>query len=159
MTKRVAVLVVAAALASSAAYADFNALVRAVDDHPGMHRIWTPGIGLARLVVWMIHPAGVHDFQLAIFEGKDKFDGADFQRIVATSNATPMIQVHSNRTGEVSVIWARPLGGDTFELLVLAHDPTDETVVVRTVIDGDTLAREIANPRHASDIARRQESD
>lgn len=154
MTKRV-VAVLAALLICSSAYADFDALVRAVRSHPGMHRVWTPGIGFARLVVWMIHPAGVSDFQLAIFEGKAKFDGGDFERIVSTSNATPMVQVHSNRTGEVSIVWARPLRGDLLELLILAHDPKDQTVVVRTVVDGETLAREIANPRHAPEMARR----
>lgn len=159
MTKRVAVLVIAAALVSSGAYADFDSLVRAVRAHPGMHRIWTPGFGLARMIVWMIHPEGVSDIQLAIFEGKQKFDRADFERIVSTSNATPMVQVHSNRTGEVAIVWMHPLHGDTFELLVLAHDPKDQTVVVRTVIDGETMARALSHPRHAQDIARTKESD
>lgn len=157
MSKR-AGAILAVVLFCSSAYADFNGLVRAVDAHRGMHRVWTPGIGLARLVVWMVHPAGVHDFQLAVFEGKERFNHADFESIVATSGATPIIQVHSNRTGEVSVIWMQPIHRDTFELLLLAHDPNDETVVLRTVIDGETLAREISDPRYASEVARRSES-
>jgi len=40
-------------------------------------------------------------------------------------------------------------------MTILAHDPGDDTVVVRAVVDGEVLAREIADPRHASDIARR----
>ncbi|HEX9405886.1 MAG TPA: hypothetical protein VF975_01115 [Thermoanaerobaculia bacterium] len=37
----------------------------------------------------------------------------------------------------------------------LAHHPNDETVVLRAVINGELLAREIADPRHASRIAER----
>jgi len=66
-----------------------------------------------------------------------------------------MIRVHSNRTGELALIWARPVRGGLMEMTILAHDPGDDTVVVRAVVDGEVLAREIADPRHASDIARR----
>jgi hypothetical protein len=154
MSKRLGVAIVAALLCSSA-YADFNALVRAMHAQRGLHRVWTPGLGFARLVVWMIHPVGVRDFQIAVFEGKARFDSRDFERILGASDGTPMVQVHSNRTGEVAVIWARPVSGDLMEMLLVAHDPNDETVVLRTVVDGETLAREISNPRDASRVARR----
>lgn len=155
MSKRVAVAFLALLIASSA-YADFNALVRAMHAHPGLHQVWTPGIGLARFAVWMIHPAGVHDIQLAVFEGDAHFDGSDFARLLNTTEARPMVQVHSNRTGEVALIWARPIGADLMEMLLVAHDPGDDTVVLRTVVDGEMLAREIANPRKASRIAREE---
>jgi hypothetical protein len=66
-----------------------------------------------------------------------------------------MIQVHSTRTGETAVIWMRPAQGDLVEMLLVAHDPKDNTVVMRAVIDGEMLAREISDPRHASRIAQR----
>jgi len=155
---RRAALVAIAAFVSSSAYADFDSLVRAMHAQRGLHRVWTPGIGLARLMVRVIHPAGVHDVQLALFEGDARFNSRDFERILRASDGKPMVQVHSNRTGEVAVIWARPAGPDLMEMLLVAHDPNDNTVVLRTVIDGETLAREIADPRHASRIARREGS-
>jgi hypothetical protein len=40
-------------------------------------------------------------------------------------------------------------------MLLVAHEPNDSTVVLRAVVDGETLARELADPRHAADIAKR----
>ena len=117
-----------------------------------MHRIWTPGISLVRLGVRLVHPEGVYDFQLAMFEGSAN---VDFESVLRSTPGTPMLRAHDNRSGETAVIWARPLRGDLVELLILAHDPDDQTVVLRTVIDGEMLAREIADPRHAPRIARR----
>src|SRR5437763_2265841 len=103
MTRRIAL---AAFLLAATARADFNSLLRVVESQPGLHRIWTPGISLARLAVRMVHPEGVHDFQLAVFEGKGRFDRRDFDAVLHTSTERPMVQVHSNRTGETTLIWA-----------------------------------------------------
>lgn len=154
MNKRLA-LAMFAALIAATARADFNALVRAVGSHPRLHRVWTPGISLARLAVRIVHPEGVHDFELAVFEGEGRFDRDQFEAILRTSGQRPMVQVHSNRTGETAVIWARQVGNDLFEMLLVAHDPDDDTVVLRAVIDAEKLARGIADPRHAAEIARR----
>jgi hypothetical protein len=151
MSKR-AVLALMLGLAASAAHADFDSLLRVVESQPGLHRIWTPGISLARLAVRMVHPEGVHDFQLAVFEGSGRFDARQFEAILRTSAETPMVRVHSNRTGETAVIWARPVGRDLVEMVLMAHDPGDDTVVLRAVINGETLAREISDPRHAASV-------
>jgi hypothetical protein len=151
MSKRI-VVAVALTLAAASARADFDALMRVVSSTRGMHHIWTPGISLARLGVRLVHPAGVHDFQLAIFEGSANID---FEAVLRSTPGTPMVRTHDNRSGETAVIWARPLRGDLMEMLLLAHDPDDQTVVLRAVIDGETLAREISNPRHAAKIAER----
>jgi len=143
-------IAVAFVLSAVNARADFDSLVRVVGSSRGLHRRWTPGISFVRFGVRMIHPAGVHDFQIAMFEG----DGdVDFERVLHTTPAIPMVRTRDNRTGETAVIWARPLGGDLFEMLLLAHDPKDDTVVVRAVVDAEMLAREIADPKHASRIA------
>ena len=107
----------------------------------------------------MIHPEGVYDFQLATFEGKG--GDIDAQRLEALlrehaeAGYQPMVQAHSRRTGELTLIWARPSHGNMVELLLLAHDPGDETVVLRTVVDVETIAREIGNPHTATRIAGR----
>jgi hypothetical protein len=135
-------------LTAATARADFNQLVRAVESQRGLHRIWTPGIGLVRFGVRIVHPNGVHDFELAVFEGKTRFDDEQFNAILRTSPDTPIVRVHSNRTGESAIIWARPVGGSRFEMLLMAHDPGDNTVVVRAIVDGERLAREMADPHH-----------
>ena len=145
MSKRI-FFAIAFTLAAANARADFDALVRVVESSRGMHRIWTPGISLARLGVRIIHPAGVHDFQLAMFDGRAN---VDFEAVLRSTPAMPMVRAHDSRSGETAVIWARPSRGDLMEMLLLAHDPNDQTVVVRALIDGETLARVIADPRHA----------
>ena len=139
--------------------ADFDSLVRAVERMPGLHRTPIPGFGLVRVAVWMIHPEGVHDLQLATFEGKGSdIDPGDLERLIrkhADAGYQPLVVAHSRRTGELTLIWARPSRGDTVELLLLAHDPKDDTVVLRTVVDVETVAREIGNPHTATRVARR----
>jgi len=149
MSKRV-LLVLTLVFAAASARADFDALVRVVESSSGLHRIWMPGMGFVRLAVRMAHPEGIHDLQLARFSG----DGnVDFEQVIRSTPATPMVRTHNNRTGETAVVWARPLHGDLIEMLVLAHDPTDETVVVRVVVNGEMLERELADPKHPALIA------
>ena len=139
--------------------ADFNSLVRAVETIPGLHRVPIPAFGLVRFAVWMIHPEGVHDLQLATFEGKGgDIDRREFERLLrkhADAGYAPLVQVHSRRTGELTLIWARPARDNTVELLLLTHDPNDETVVLRTVVDMEKVAREISDPHTATHVAQR----
>lgn len=143
-------LFVALLFVAATARADFDSLVRAVESSRGMHRIWTPGISLVRFGVRIAHPEGVHDFQLAVFEGNGD---VDFERILRSTPAMPVIRTRDNRTGETAVIWARPLRGDLFEMLLVSHDPNDDTVVLRAVVDGEKLAQQIADPKHPKGIA------
>jgi hypothetical protein len=154
MNRRVIFALIAACVASSA-HADFDSLLRAIESDRALHRVWTPGISLARLAVRMVHPEGVHDFQLAVFEGQGTFDGRQFESILRTSTDTPMVQAHSNRTGETAVIWAHPVGRDLIELLLVAHDPGENTVVLRAVVNGEVLARQISDPHHVVRITQR----
>src|SRR5205085_10854326 len=120
----------------------------------GLHRMPMPGFGLIRAAVWMVHPEGVHDLQLAMFEGKGgDIDPRELEGLLrrhADAGYAPLVVAHSRRTGELTMIWARPARGNTVELLLLAHDPNDETVVLRTVVDVETVAREIGNPYTAA---------
>ena len=139
----------ALAFAATTAHADFGQLVRAVQSQRGLHRVWTPGISLVRFGVRLVHPQGVHDFELAVFEGETHFDDEQFDAILRTSPDTPMVRAHSNRSGETTIIWARPIAPSRFEMLLMTHEPGDNTVVLRAVVDADTLAREMAHPHHA----------
>ena len=159
MTKRIAILAVLVLAFALPMRADFDSLVRAVETIPNLHRIATPGIGLVRFAVWMIHPKGVYDFQLATFEGKGgDIDQRELERLLrrhADTGYQPLVQVHSRRNGELTLIFARPATDNRIELLLLTHEPGDNTVVLRTVVDVETVAKEINNPRNAKHIASR----
>jgi hypothetical protein len=153
MSKRIALVALAVVFAALPLRADFDSLVRAVETIPGLHRVPLPGFGLVRFAVWMVHPEGVHDVQLATFEGKGSgdIDRRELERLIrrhADAGYSPLVQVHSRRTGELTLIWARPQG-DRVELLLIAHEPNDETVVLRTVVDVNAIARQIDNPHSA----------
>ena len=158
MSKRIVLGALLVAVIAWPVRADFNSLVRAVSRQRGIHRVWIPGLGLARMAVWMIHPSGVYDFQLATFEGEARFDDVTFERLLrenSDAGFTPLVRAFSRRSGEMTMIWARPGRGDRIELMLLTHDPKEETVVLRAVIDADALARQVNDPRHITVMARR----
>ena len=159
MSKRLAFVLLAALFIAVPSRADFDSLVQAVGTIRGLHRVWMPGFGLVRFAVWMVHPEGVHDLQLATFEGKGgDLDPRVFESLLrehADAGYRPLVQAHSRRTGEVTLIWARPQRGDLIELLLLTHEPGDDTVVLRTVVNVETVARQIGDPHHATRIAHR----
>ncbi|HVG23075.1 MAG TPA: hypothetical protein VND45_02875 [Thermoanaerobaculia bacterium] len=124
-----------------------------------MKRVWIPFLGMARFAVRVIAPEGVHDFQLATFEGAGDVDPKTLAGIIraqAGPGFTPLVQVWSRRSNDWSFIYARPSkNADRLELMILARDAAD-TVLVRVDVDANTVARELKNsPRHVSDVARR----
>src|SRR5262245_1523511 len=105
MSKRLALVLLAAAFVALPARANFDSLVRAVGTIPGLHRVPMPGISLVRFAVWMIHPKGVYDFQLATFQGgRGDIDRRAFESVLrehAEAGFQPLVQAHSRRTGEL----------------------------------------------------------
>jgi hypothetical protein len=151
VTKRLLAALVLITVVAVPARADFHAVAKAIGSQRGMKRIWIPFLGLARFAVWVVSPTGVHDFQLATFEGGRNVDPTDLRHILNThagKGFTPLVQVWSKRSNEWSFIYARPgKNGNRFELLVLAKDG-DDTTLVRVDVDARVLARHIDAPRH-----------
>jgi hypothetical protein len=157
MTKRLAA--VFALLITLPLHADFASVARAIDSQHGVKRIWIPFLGMARFVVRVVAPEGIHDFQLATFEGADDVDPRKLGEIIRTQAGpgfTPLVQVWSRKTNDWSFIYARPSKkADRLELMILAHDSSD-TVLVRVDVDATMVARELKDrPRHVSHVARR----
>src|SRR3954453_7491333 len=128
--------------------ADFNEIVRAVESRYNVHRTWIPMFGLVRFALWVAHPGGVSDVQLATFEGAhlDDVQGlADIVRRNAGEAMQPLVQTRSNRNGETTLIYARPLGGDRVALLIFAHD-SEDTTVLRVVVSMDKLSETMNHP-------------
>jgi hypothetical protein len=139
-------------------HADFSDVARAIDRKDGVSRIWIPFLGVARAVVWVASPKGVHDFQLVTFKSDGNVDPRELHEIIRTKAGkgfTPLVQVWSRRSGEVS-IYAKPSKeGTRMELMILAHDD-EETVLVRVEVDAEVLARELGDrPRNVTRMARR----
>jgi len=100
---------------------------------------------------------GLHDFQLATFEGRggDDIDGPAIGELLARNAGAgfrPIVRVQSHRRGsEWTFIYVRPVG-ETFELMVATHDHRD-TTVVRAVVDVDRLQRAVNESRRGKVMA------
>ena len=148
--KKHAALLALVLFAAVPMHAGFKDVVRAVETRTQMHPTYVPLLGLARFAVWIIHPDGVYDFQLATFEGTSRSD-INFDDLTATIRKAagagyyPMVQARSKRKGEFTYILAKPAGNDRIEFLLATHDHSD-TVVVRAVIDADRMLAHINEP-------------
>lgn len=151
MTKRL--LLIALLVAALPMRADFSSVVKEIASHPGLHRVTIPFLGLARFCVWIVHPEGVHDFQLATFEGDgSSVDGRTIGELLlrnAGPGFHPLVRVQSRR--EWTYIYARP-AGDLFELMIATHDSQD-TTVVRAVVDPMRLQQAMKDSRHGRVVA------
>ena len=155
MRRRVVFALLAVALAVPA-HAGFDDIVYSLESRLG-RSTWIPFFGLARSFVRVAHPEGVHDVQLAVFEGKGRLDPLDAQELMsrhAGRDFMPLVRVRSRRQHESTFVYARPLRG-YLELMVLTNDG-DDTVLVRVVVDPDIVTRYLDNdPRSVALVARR----
>lgn len=132
------------------ARADFRDVERTLRSQLGSP-MYLPLLGVARFATWIIHPHGVHDFQLATWEGNSRatsIEGADLERLLQrglTPDYQPLVRVRSR--GEWTFIYARPIGS-RFEVMLLTHDHSD-TVLVRADIDAEQLGRAVSQRKIA----------
>ena len=160
MTRRLAAALTLAASLTLPVYAGgFAEVARAIDSQRGVKRVWIPFLGVARMLVRIVEPEGVNDFQLAVFEGADEVDPQQLHRLMRDrigAGFTPLVQTWSRKHGkrEWAFIYARPHDGNRIELVILAHDRED-TTLVRVDVNADVLARELDDPRGVTRMARR----
>jgi hypothetical protein len=135
-------------LGATPARAGFDEIVRAVESRYRVHRTTIPFFGLVRFALWVTRPGGVSDLQLATFEDQHFDDERGLAEIVnrnAGEAFQPLVRSRSNRNGEVTQIYAHPLGGDRIALLVFAHGHSD-TTIVRVVVSMDKLQEAMNKP-------------
>jgi hypothetical protein len=139
------------------AHADFSDIARAIDREQGVDRVWIPFLGVARAIVRVVRPEGVHDFQLVTFTTEDAIDPYKLRDIMASKAGPgfkPLVQVFSRRSNEWTFIYAKP-SNDRVELMVLTQDG-EETVLVRVEVNTDIIARELEKrPREITHMATR----
>jgi hypothetical protein len=157
MNKRIAFAAVLLLLLAIPLQAGFEEVVDAVSHARGLHRTDIPFFGLARFLVRVGHPKGVHDIQLATFEGNTDVDSREIAAILRTSirdGYSPIVQTRSRRgTGEWTFIYARP-GRETMDMLIVTHDSHD-TTVVRAVVDAEVFAKEVNGEGGVVRVARK----
>jgi hypothetical protein len=135
-------------LGATPARAGFDEIVRAVESRYRIHRTTIPFFGLVRFALWVTQPGGVSDVQLATFEDAhfdDERGLADIINRNAGEAFQPLVRSRSNRNGEVTQIYAHPLGHDRVALLVFAHD-RDDTTIVRVVVSMDKFQEAMNKP-------------
>ncbi|HEY0144251.1 MAG TPA: hypothetical protein VGF48_25420 [Thermoanaerobaculia bacterium] len=156
MTKRLIALLAFVAV-TLPLYADFGSMARAIDSQRGIRRVWIPFFGLARTLVRVADPQGVHDVQLAVFEGNGKLNAkqlGELMRQHVGKGFRPLVRAYSKKSGEWSFIYVKPTVKNRFELMILAADQ-GETVLVRVEVDAEVLARELDHPIEVGKMARR----
>jgi len=156
MTKRVLFAALLIAVAAPL-YADFGSIERALTARLGSPPT-IPLMGIVRLVTWVAHPEGVHDFQLAVYEGPRRgVDSLEIERIVAREiprGFSPLVRTRA-RNGEWTLIYARP-SGNRVELVIVAHDHGDgDTTLLRVDLDAVKVARNMGDGHALVKIAKR----
>src|SRR5712691_4136942 len=102
MIRRLTFALLVVLLTSSAHASGFDDVVYSLESRLG-HSTWIPFFGLARTAVRVVHPEGVHDLQLAVFEGKGPLDPLDLQNVMSTRagrDFSPLVRVRSRRGQE-----------------------------------------------------------
>ena len=130
--------------------ADFNAVLHAFESRYGVRPTWIPFFGLARLAIRISHPQCVADLQLATFKHARFGDVREVEGLVrqyAGDGFRPLVQVHSTKSGECTLIYARPAGHDQIALLIFAHD-RDDTTLLNVVVNADRLQEAVSHRGH-----------
>jgi hypothetical protein len=135
-------------LGATPARAGFDDVVRAVESRYHVQHTGIPFFGLVRFADWIAQPDGVSDLQLATFEHTHFDDERGLAEIVsrnAGEGFRPLVRTRSSRNGDVTQIYAHPIGSDRVALLVFAHEHS-ETTIVRVVLSMDKFEEAMNKP-------------
>src|SRR5687767_2109006 len=109
-------------LAAAPVHAGFDEVVAHVAKNSGLKRMTIPFMGLARFAVWVASPDGVHDFRIAVFEGREGNSrgelSAEALNAAAGKGWKPFVQSRSKR--ETTSIYAQP-DGKLMKLLIVTQ--------------------------------------
>jgi hypothetical protein len=128
--------------------AEFDSIVRTVEQQGGCRRIHIPLFWLARTVVAVGHPAGASELKLAVF-GHPTLASDRFAAIIDDAVGPfwkPMVRVRS-KDGEVTTIFLRENGPRTVRLLI-ANKDRDDTVLMEVRLNVDRLLSFIDEHQH-----------
>ncbi|MEK7832206.1 MAG: hypothetical protein AAB401_14020, partial [Acidobacteriota bacterium] len=130
----------------------FNDVVKHLEKNYGAKKTKIPMLGLAKFAVWMVRPAGVKGFKLAVFEDQDfskRTEAASFgmaMRQAFKKEWSPLVQISSKRDGDNhTFIYIKQTKKDVeFALASLAEN---EAVVLQVKFNPEAAARFLENPK------------
>ena len=118
----------------------------------GVHHTHIPFLGLAS---FFARPAGVHGFQLAVFEGfQPTTDSAEIRRVIETSLGPgwyPFVRVQSKgkHDGETTLIYTYPCG-NKLRMMIVNLEPS-EAVVLKMELSEHAIEKWLKEPGEQAD--------
>lgn len=149
---RVLVLVLCVCTFALGADPDFKGIVHSIEHTYGVHHTHIPFLGLAS---FFARPAGVHGFQLAIFEGfQPATDSSDIRRVVESSLGPgwyPFVRVQSKskHDGETTLIYTYPCG-NKLRMMIVNLEPS-EAVVLKMELSEHAIEKWLKEPGEQAD--------
>ena len=149
---RVLVLVFCACTIALGADPEFKGIVHSIEHTYGVHHTHIPFLGLA---MFFARPAGVHGFQLAVFEGfQPPTDSSDIRRVVENSLGPgwyPFVRVQSKgkHDGETTLIYTYPCG-NKLRMMIVNLEPS-EAVVLKMELSEHAIEKWLKEPGEHAD--------
>jgi VWFA-related protein len=130
----------------------FNDVVKYVEKNYGVKKTKIPMLGLAKFAIWMIRPAGVKGFKLAVFEDQNfagRPESIPFSQVMRQSfnkEWSPLMQINSKRDGNSrTFIYVRQTKKDVEFALAMLEER--EAVILQAKFNPDAAARFLENPK------------
>ena len=130
----------------------FGDVVKHLEKNYGAKKTKIPMLGLAKFAVWMIRPAGVKSFKVAIFEDQDftrNPETASFDQVMRRSynkNWSPLVQINSRRDGNSrTYIYVKQTKKDVEFAVAMLEER--EAFLVQVKFNPDATARFLENPK------------
>ena len=130
----------------------FNDVVKYIEKNYGVKKTKIPMLGLAKFAIWMIRPAGVKGFKLAVFEDQNfagRPESIPFSQVMRQSfnkEWAPLVQINSRRDGFTrTFIYVRQTKKDVEFALAMLEER--EAVVVQAKFNPDAAAKFLENPK------------
>ena len=130
----------------------FNDVVKHLEKNYGAKKTKIPMLGLAKFAIWMIRPAGVKGFKLAVFEDQNfvsRPETLSFNQVMRQAFAkdwSPLVQINSKRDGNSrTFIYVRQNKKDVE--FALASLEENEAVVLQAKFNPDAAAKFLENPK------------
>ena len=149
---RVLVLVLCVSTFAHGADPEFKGIVHSIEHTYGVHHTHIPFLGLA---AFFARPAGVHGFQLAVFEGfQQPTDSSDIRRVVENSLGPgwyPFVRVQSKgkHDGETTLIYTYPCG-NKLRMMIVNLEPS-EAVVLKMELSEHAIEKWLKEPGEQAD--------
>lgn len=130
----------------------FNDVVKYIEKSYGAKKTKIPMLGLAKFAIWMIRPAGVKGFKLAVFEDQNfasRPESIPFSQVMRRAfnkEWSPLVQINSKRDGNSrTFIYVKQTKKDV-EFAVATLEER-EAVVIQAKFNPDAAAKFLENPK------------